>query len=1009
MAIRRIALCFTLGGLAFLVLTIPALSQTGPIVGSVVDSRSQPVANARVAVEGAGLQTQTNASGQFRLGEVQGPEVTLRVTRIGYTPLLEKVLVGRADLRLVLADAAIQLNAIVVTGTAGAVERRTVGNAISTVNVADLVRLASAPDITRLINGRATGVTVVPGTGVVGAGPRVNIRGQKSLSLSDQPLVYVDGVRVNNDISAGPKTQGFGSGVISRLGDFAPEDIESIEIIKGPAAATLYGTEASNGVIQIITKRGQVSRPTLDLAVRQGTTWFMNPQGRIPHNFGINPADGSLIELDYVKQESDRGTPIFTNGYLSGYNGNLSGGTELARYNFNAGYDRDNGIEWTNRVRRFTGRANVQATPSKNLDLSANLGTVRSDIYLANDIGNGALFNTLYGFPSTRDTFRRGFFRAPPDVLRRTIEQAQFLNRFTGSFQINYRATPWLSQRLVAGLDQTNERNQDFRPHLSPDDAKFYSPTAALGSRTVQFQGTTYHSIDYGATANLKLSGRLTSATSVGAQLYRRRTESATAIGQQFPASGLSAVSAAAVTFGSEDFVTNTTVGTYVQEQFGLNGRVYLTGAVRFDENSAFGKNRHLARYPKFSGTWVISEEPFWPLSFVNTLKLRGAYGQSGIQPDAFAALRTFQAVSAGGGAAVSPQFIGNPDLGPERSTEWEGGFETALLNERLTLDVTGYYTKTTDAILLRNQAPSLGFPGAQFVNIGALRNQGFEIQLNTTILNTSDVTWNLGFNISQNDNKILDLGGLGTTVALGGGGTTQAIVVPSLVDNPGIVLRHQVGLPAGSWFGKKIISATLDANGIAQNIKCDGGLPNSSMPGGPAVDCDVAPQLYLGRSDPRRQGAANAKVTLFKRLTLYGQVDFKLDVRHADNDTNIRCSLFFVCEANFRPEKYDPALIAEYQSGFIGSFVAANAAFAKLREVSASLVLPTSWAHRIGARSASISVAGRNLHTWTSFTSLDPETLWIGAGASRFTFDKTVQAFVPQLASVTATMNLRF
>src|SRR5438309_3575659 len=205
MPVRSLASNLTRAWLASAVLTAPGLAQTGPISGTVVDSRSQPVGDARVVVEGTTLQTQTNSSGQFRFGDVRGPEATLRVTRIGYTPLVEKVAVGGGAVRLVLADAAIQLNAIVVTGTAGAVEKRTVGSAIATINAVDLVRIAPAPDVTQLINGRATGVTVVPGTGVVGSGPRVNIRGQKSLSLSDQPLVYVDGVRVNNDISSGPE------------------------------------------------------------------------------------------------------------------------------------------------------------------------------------------------------------------------------------------------------------------------------------------------------------------------------------------------------------------------------------------------------------------------------------------------------------------------------------------------------------------------------------------------------------------------------------------------------------------------------------------------------------------------------------------------------------------------------------------------------------------------------------------------------------------------------------
>src|SRR5439155_10457797 len=168
----------------------------------------------------------------------------------------QRVQVGRSDLRLVMTEAAVELDELVVTGTAGAEQRRSVGNSVASLRAAELQEITPARDLTNLLNAKAPGVSVAPGTGTVGAGPRVTIRGQGSLSLSDQPLLYVDGVRVNNDVATGPKSQGYGSGVISRLNDFSPDEIESIQVIKGPAAATLYGTEAANGVIQIITKRG---------------------------------------------------------------------------------------------------------------------------------------------------------------------------------------------------------------------------------------------------------------------------------------------------------------------------------------------------------------------------------------------------------------------------------------------------------------------------------------------------------------------------------------------------------------------------------------------------------------------------------------------------------------------------------------------------------------------------------------------------------------------------------
>lgn len=969
-------------------------TQAGAIAGVVVDSRARAVSDARVQVVGTTNETRTDPVGQFRLERLSGPQVTIRVARIGFRPLTQDVRVGDSNVRLVLAEAAVELNAIVVTGTAGGVEKRTVGNTITTINTADLQKLARAPDITQLINGRAAGVTVIPGTGVVGAGPRIVIRGQKSLSLNDQPLLYVDGVRVDNEINSGPQSQGFGSGVISRLGDFNPDDIESMEIIKGPAAATLYGTEASNGVIQIITKKGKVGRPELTVSTRQGASWFMNPEGRIPHNFGRD-ANGQIIEVDFQQMEKDRGRPLWKTGHMQGYSLSLVGGTPLVRYNFSTIYDRDSGIEVTNKVRRFSGRANVSVVPTPSVSISSSLGIVQGTTHLADEFGT--LFNTLYGFPSLLNTPTRGFFYEPPETVPRSLQQSQDVDRFTGSVQINHEPTRWLSQRLTVGLDQTNELNQQVRPKLSPEDAQFFGGVSALGFKNAEHRAVTYTTVDYGGTVKANVSRSLTSATSVGAQYYRKRTELVSARGERFPAPNLTTVTALAVTFGNEDLVENTTVGSYLQQQFGWQGRAFLTGAVRIDNNSAFGENFEFAAYPKLSGTWVISEEPFWHVGFARALKLRAAYGQSGLQPESFAALRTYQAVTVGGGeAAITPQFIGNPDLAPERSTEIEAGLEAGLFQDRIGVDFSVYHTKTKDAILLRSLAPSSGFLQPQFVNIGSLRNQGFELQLTASVLDQEKVKWDLAFNVSQNDNKILDLGALGPT-----------IVVPSLVDAPGIVLHHQVGLPAGSWFGKKVVSATLDANGVAQNILCDGGRPDG-RPSGVGVDCATAPQVYLGRSDPRRVGSVNSSVTLFGWLRLYGLLDFKLDVRHADNDTNIRCALFQVCEANFHPERFDPVKVAEWQTGgFIASTTVADAGFAKLREVSATVTLPGRWARAIGANGATVSFAGRNLHTWTNFTSLDPETVWIGA--SRFQFDKTTQAFTPQLASFQTTVSVTF
>ena len=262
-----------------------AAGQQAIVAGTVVDEQGAPVANAQVYVEETGTGTLTNSQGAFRLAVSPG-EVTIRVVILGFRTETRTVTAPAEGVSVSLVAAAINLDALVVTGTAGAVERRAVGTAIATINASDQVGLAPTPDVSQLINGRAPGVVVTPGTGMVGSGPTIRIRGASSFSLNTQPLIYVDGVRLDNGVGTGISIQGFGSGVVNRLNDVNPEDIESIEIIKGPAAATLYGTEASNGVIQILTKKGRSGAPEWGVTIRQGANWFHNAETRIEPNWG---------------------------------------------------------------------------------------------------------------------------------------------------------------------------------------------------------------------------------------------------------------------------------------------------------------------------------------------------------------------------------------------------------------------------------------------------------------------------------------------------------------------------------------------------------------------------------------------------------------------------------------------------------------------------------------------------------------------------------------------------
>ena len=248
----------------------PAAAQaTGTITGSVAAAGSEsPLASAQIAAQGTNRLTLSDVSGRFRLTGLPAGEVVLVVRRVGFRPLTQRATVGTDGVRLVLSESPLELNALVVTGQAGAVEKRAIGNSVSTIAAADQVQASGVGDMGSLINGRAPGVVVTGGTGRAGAGTVLNIRGRSTLSLSQQPLIYIDGVRVSNEVGTGPRGQG--NNVVSRLDDIAPEDIESIEIIKGPAAGTLYGTEAANGVVQIITKKGAGGAPKFNVVRATG-------------------------------------------------------------------------------------------------------------------------------------------------------------------------------------------------------------------------------------------------------------------------------------------------------------------------------------------------------------------------------------------------------------------------------------------------------------------------------------------------------------------------------------------------------------------------------------------------------------------------------------------------------------------------------------------------------------------------------------------------------------------
>jgi TonB-linked SusC/RagA family outer membrane protein len=1017
---------------------VAAQAATGSLTGTVTTQTGEPVVGAQVQIVGTQRGTVTNARGAFVLTNVPAGERQVRVVSLGYRSETQVVQVpegGTATVEFRLAVSAVDLDELVVTGTVGGTERRAIGNVVSNIRASDVVNIAAIPNVQSLINARAPGVVITPGTGQVGSGSQIRIRGSSSVSLNNTPLLYVDGVRVNNAQNSGPVVQAFGSSVISRLNDFNPDDIESIEIIKGPAAATLYGTEAANGVIHIITKQGSEGTPTWNLSIRQGANWFQNAEGRVPTNYWRNPETGTIESINLAQSERAFGSPLWRTGHLQNYNLSLSGGTADVRYHLSGYMDREEGADWDNQLKRSGARANITVSATPTVEIGANMGYVQSRTDLACEAGCGGVtwasyFSTPLHF-GTNDPGRvqladgtdrrRGARSFGPAFYWGATDNFQELGRFTGSAHVNHRPAEWFSHRVTFGMDLTSEDDQSVTPISSV--YREWSPTGR-GGKDAERRDITFQTVDYSGTASFPVMEGITSNTSVGAQYYRRHQKYVGAFGQGYELAGLRTVSAAADRQGAESFFEVISLGLFGQQAFNWLDRRFLTLGLRADDHSAFGEDFTMVYYPKVSATWVVTEEPFWNFEHVSDLRLRAAYGRAGEQPGAFDARATYLSVPGeNDDPTVTPGSPGNPALGPERGQELEVGFDAGFLNDRAGLEFTLYRQSTQDAIVFQRVAPSTGFSQSRFINVGELRNFGFEAVLRAQPVATRNVSWDATFSLARNDSEVVDLG------------DEDELHV-------GFGVMHIPGQPIASWHHYKLLDAefnlgttaitdpvlgtSVPVHGVIRSsMMCDDGTGGAT----PCLDADgniVAPRVFLGRSEPLHEGAFSSTITLFQNWRLYGMVDFKTGFKKWDHVLRVRCSLFNNClesrqssagglvdpsivnSERFQNDAAYRAMLASYQEADrFGDTWINDASFWRLREVSLSYTVPQTMAQRFGASRATLTVAGRNLHTWSDWTGLDPEARFLGG--ARGLFGGLEQNHLPQTTSVVTSVNLTF
>lgn len=1023
MQTRRIGIA-VLGMLLLLSSGLTA-QQNGTITGQVVEEGTQkPLSNMQVQVVGTSRVMLTNEQGRFLFSGLAAGAYEVRVSGLGYSQGAASATVAAgqtATITIELAQSALQLDALVVNAVTGQIEqKRELGNVVGRIS-AEQIEPAITTNLSQVLQARSPGVTVAAASGASGTSQRIRIRGSNSISLQNEPLLIIDGVQVNNSASGMESIDDnavwVGGAETSRWNDLNPSQIESIEIIKGPSAAALYGTAAANGVVLVTTKRGRAGQAQWAAHVEYGG---IDVTADFPANFqqvGVSTTTGDRVgSCNLDSRSRNLCTPVadsllvynplvdanpFRTGYRQTLGLSVTGGSENVGYFISGDTEREQGVLDPNKVGRHSFRANLNGRLREDLSVTVTTGYVRSKVTLpwSDNSSWGAMGAGLLAQASYRDDpLRQGFYLRPPSEFN-YIDSGQEINRFTGGVNLNWQPVSWLNIVAQGGLDHA--ARHDFQ--LAPSGISTASVSLVEGFRYSNRFDVETNTANLSATGTHALRSDLQSTTTIGGAYTRDALFGSWANGRQLLAGTGTLGGASAGAVIDETAQEIITIGAYIRQQLAWRDRVFLTAAIRGDDNSAFGADFEFVKYPAFSAAWVMSEESFFPETpLIDQLRLRAAYGQSGQRPG-FRQARTFYnpvAVSSGVSelTAVSIGGTGNAILSPERSEEFEGGFDLGIFGNRVGVELTYYHKETHDALVARRLPPSLGASNTRFENIGSVSNRGFELQLNAQLLNRSSVQWDATIAASTTRNRVEDLGE-----------SSEPIIF-----NSGSVQRHTEGYPLGAFFAFVPTGNDLNGDGMLSRANCPD-QPTYTAPDGSVPACEVtlsAEEEYLGTPFPTKELGLTTSLTLFNNLRLSGQLDYK-GGHHQYNYTNyFRCAGVQNCEdVQVAGAPLDAQ--AAYFGALMGTFAGyvEEADFVKLRELAVTYTVPERLTERFGGGGLSVTLAGRNLATWTKYSGFDPEVNSLGYAGTAAGGDFYQQDFltIPPVRQWSARFNFTF
>lgn len=986
---------------------------TAILTGFVSDSGTHlAIEAAEVFIDSLKVAVLTNRLGRYRLALPPG-RYRVGVRRIGYHTagrVVEAVDSATTEADFELAAVPTRMQDLVTTAT-GPQRRYELGNAITTLQADSIVATQPVHSVAELLESRVPGLTATHTTGAPGDPTRLRLRGLNSITRSNDPIVIVDGVRIYADQSdarannlavvdpfTGRPIRG-GANDATQLTDQvatrSPLDqidvnsIATIEVFKGPSAATMYGADAANGVIVITTKRGRAGPARWEVGTDVGLTYQPGEYPLAYTRFGHDVATGLLTRCPLTaygcvvdstvryQALNDPSLTPFGTGHSTRMHLGVSGGASSISYALSGSYSDETGLlklpdyevrryealtgrrapGWMRRPHGLsdwtaTGNLSVELSPTAMLSFTSTIDrssqrrstledqlpqlqavyadTVNHRFWPGMTIGNGDPGSST----DYRSTLTTGF----------RVRSGAVATAFTQAATLQWRPLAWLSATANVGLNLIDRRDESRLPVLDPGD-----PYLDISSGTpfdlnggffnVGTGNSAVTTVNVGTIADLPLGGATRLRTAVGGNFSRTRSNDLIAQGTELIA-GATGLDGARKIITTPQRSTISTFGWYVEPSL-EHKRLFVSTGLRLDGGDTYGAQQSLARFPKVSVSYLLSDEPFFPLrGLFTTLRLRAAYGQAGVQPGAGDRLRLYEVRPGYINGTVEQSDLtnlGNVDLRPEKSSEFEGGLDADLFGDRLTLEVSGYSKTRLDALVPMPLPPSVNGGGSVLVNIGRVRNRGFEVALGTRWLRGESVSLSTQVHLSRNRNLVLSTGQVGTIEGPGG---TRVV--------KGYPLFGRWALP---------ILHFADANH-------DGIITRSEVQLGDK-------EVFLGSSEPDYEAGMFANLSLARGLVT---VSAGFSYTHGQLQVNETATSnpYTLRGANDprAPLSEQAAIVVRTETPYGLTQVLSTLRFNSL---AVAFNVPERVARALGASSASVTVQGTNLGLWSNYHGKDP------------------------------------